>query len=115
MAITIYPPEAFAKMRVVGRLAADVLDMITPYVVAGVSTESLDTRMQRYIEETQNAVSACLAMATRLFPKPLAFQLIMLSAMVSLLKKHLKTAISLISTLLLLKRVIMATPVACLS
>lgn len=69
MAITIYPQEAFAKMRVAGRLAADVLDMITPYVVAGVSTESLDTRMQRYIEETQNAVSACLGYGYPPFPK----------------------------------------------
>ncbi len=34
--------EGFAGMRAAGRLAAEVLDMITPHVAAGISTEELD-------------------------------------------------------------------------
>ena len=42
MTVTIKTPEDIEKMREVGRLAAEVLDMIGPYVVPGVSTEELD-------------------------------------------------------------------------
>ena len=41
MAITIKTPEEIQKMRVAGRLAAQVLKMIRPHVKAGVSTEEL--------------------------------------------------------------------------
>jgi methionine aminopeptidase len=34
--------NAIEKMRIAGRLAAQVLDMITPYVKSGVSTDELD-------------------------------------------------------------------------
>lgn len=40
--ITINGPEGFAGMRKAGKLAAEVLDMITPHVVPGVTTEELD-------------------------------------------------------------------------
>ena len=39
----------FAGMRKAGRLAAAVLDMITPHVVAGVTTEELDRLCHDYI------------------------------------------------------------------
>ena len=42
MNVTIKNPEEQEKMRVAGRLAAEVLDMIGPYVVPGVTTEELD-------------------------------------------------------------------------
>jgi methionyl aminopeptidase len=48
------------RMRLAGRLAADVLDMITPYVVPGVTTEELNTRCHDYIVEVQQAVPAPL-------------------------------------------------------
>jgi methionyl aminopeptidase len=47
--ITIHKPADFAGMRKAGRLAAEVLDMITPYVVPGVTTEKLDQLCHDYI------------------------------------------------------------------
>lgn len=44
-AIKRHGPEAFAAMRKAGRLAAEALDMIGPYVVPGVTTEELDERV----------------------------------------------------------------------
>ncbi len=40
--IELHPPESFKGMRKAGRLAAETLDMITPHVVPGVTTEALD-------------------------------------------------------------------------
>jgi methionyl aminopeptidase len=54
-------------MRVAGRLAADVLDMITDYVKSGATTDELDTLCYRYITEVQDAVPAPLNY--RGFPK----------------------------------------------
>ena len=42
MAISIKTSEDIEKMRVAGRLAAEVLEMIEPYVKPGVSTGELD-------------------------------------------------------------------------
>ena len=42
--ITIKTPEEQDKMRVAGRLAAQVLDMIAPHVQAGIATEELDRK-----------------------------------------------------------------------
>jgi methionyl aminopeptidase len=44
-------PEAFAGMRAAGKLAAEVLDMIGPFVQIGVTTEELDQRCRRFIEQ----------------------------------------------------------------
>ncbi|TNE63686.1 MAG: type I methionyl aminopeptidase [Alphaproteobacteria bacterium] len=41
-AIKIHGPEAMDGMRAAGRLAAEVLDHVTPYVAAGITTEELD-------------------------------------------------------------------------
>ena len=60
MAISIKTPEEIEKMRVAGRLAADVLEMIEPYVKPGVSTGELDRICNDYIVNTQHAVSASL-------------------------------------------------------
>jgi methionyl aminopeptidase len=46
--IKLHGPEAFAAMRKAGRLAAEALDMIRPYVVPGVTTEELDTRVLEF-------------------------------------------------------------------
>ncbi len=63
----IKTPEEFAKMRIAGRLAAEVLEMIEPYVIAGVSTGELDDICHKYITETQGAIPAPLNY--RGFPK----------------------------------------------
>ncbi|QBH95641.1 type I methionyl aminopeptidase [Limnobaculum zhutongyuii] len=60
MAISIKTPEDIAKMRVAGRLAAEVLEMIEQYVKPGVTTGELDRICHDYITNTQQAVSACL-------------------------------------------------------
>ncbi|MCL4408958.1 MAG: type I methionyl aminopeptidase [Gammaproteobacteria bacterium] len=49
MAIKIKTPEEIEKMRVAGQLAADVLDMITPHVKAGITTDELNTICHDYI------------------------------------------------------------------
>jgi len=51
MSIIIKTPEEIEKMRAAGRLAAQVLDMITPHVKAGVTTEELDRICHDYIVE----------------------------------------------------------------
>ena len=58
--ITIKTPDEIEKMRVAGRLAADVLDMIALYVKAGVSTNELDRICHDYIVNVQQAISASL-------------------------------------------------------
>ncbi|MEM6162225.1 type I methionyl aminopeptidase [Erwinia sp. P6884] len=60
MAITIKTPEEIEKMRVAGRLAAEVLEMIEEHVKPGVSTGELDRLCHDYIVNTQQAISASL-------------------------------------------------------
>jgi len=47
--ITIHGPEDFDGMRRAGRLAAETLDFITPYVQPGVTTEELDRLCHSFI------------------------------------------------------------------
>jgi len=67
MAHSIKTPEQIEKMRVAGRLAAEVLDMIAPHVQPGVSTAELDRICHDYIVDVQQAVPAPLNY--RGFPK----------------------------------------------
>jgi methionyl aminopeptidase len=60
MTVSIKTPEEFEKMRIAGKLAADVLEMITPYVKPGVTTGELDSICHRYIVEEQKAIPAPL-------------------------------------------------------
>ena len=52
--------DEIAKMRIAGRLAAEVLDMIKPHIRAGVSTLELDRICHDYIVNVQHAIPACL-------------------------------------------------------
>jgi len=65
--VTIKTPAQQEQMRTAGRLAADVLDMIGPYVVPGVTTDELNARCHEYIVNVQQAVPAPLNY--RGFPK----------------------------------------------
>lgn len=56
----IKTPDEIQKMRVAGRLAASVLEMIAPYVKAGVSTAELDRICYRYITEDLQAIPSSL-------------------------------------------------------
>lgn len=49
--IRLYRPEHFEAMRKAGRLAAEVLDYITPHVQPGVTTGHLDDLMNAYIRD----------------------------------------------------------------
>ncbi len=60
MNITVKTPEEQAKMRVAGRLTADVLDMIGEHVKPGVTTDELDTICHEYIVNEQAAIPAPL-------------------------------------------------------
>ncbi len=60
MTVTIKDAQAIEKMRVAGRLAAEVLDMITEHVTPGVTTEALDKLCHDYIVNEQKAIPACL-------------------------------------------------------
>lgn len=60
MKVTIKSSEDMAKMRIAGRLAADVLEMIEPFVKPGVSTGELDQRCHDYIVNVQQAIPAPL-------------------------------------------------------
>ncbi len=64
--IKIHRPEDFEGMRRAGRLAAETLDMITPHVLPGVTTDQLDKICHDYILE-HNAIPAPLNY--RGFPK----------------------------------------------
>jgi methionyl aminopeptidase len=65
--VTIKTPAQQEQMRTAGRLAAEVLDMIGPYVVPGVTTDELNARCHDYIVNVQQAVPAPLNY--RGFPK----------------------------------------------
>ena len=58
MKISIKSLNDIEKMKVAGRLAAEVLDMITPYVIPGISTGELDKLCYEHIVNVQNAIPA---------------------------------------------------------
>ena len=67
MTVTIKTAEEQDKMRIAGRLASEVLDMIADYVKSGISTEELNRICHRFITEDQDAIPAPLNY--RGFPK----------------------------------------------
>ena len=60
MSITYKDAAAITAMRLAGRLAAEVLDYLTPHVLPGVSTNALDKLAHDYIVDVQGAVPAPL-------------------------------------------------------
>ncbi|MBM93705.1 MAG: type I methionyl aminopeptidase [Legionellales bacterium] len=60
MSVILKTSEEISKMRIAGQLAADVLEMIRPYVKAGVTTDELNTRCHDYIVNVQDAIPAPL-------------------------------------------------------
>jgi len=67
VSVTIKSHEQREAMRVAGRLAADVLDMIAEHVEPGVTTGELDRICHEYMVEEQGTIPACLNY--RGFPK----------------------------------------------
>ena len=60
MQVNLKTPDEQEKMRVAGRLAAQVLEMIGPHVRPGVTTERLDRICHEYIVGEQRAMPAPL-------------------------------------------------------
>jgi len=60
MSISIKSSVEIDKMRIAGKLAADVLKMIEPHVKAGVTTDELDSICHNFIINEQNAIPAPL-------------------------------------------------------
>ena len=58
MKISIKNSSEIEKMRVAGKLAAEGLEMITPYVIPGISTGELDKICFDHIVNYQNAIPA---------------------------------------------------------
>ncbi len=69
MSAIIKTAEEIEKMRTAGRLAAEVLEMIGPYVKKGVTTDELNQRCHDYIVEVQGGIPAPLNYGNPPFPK----------------------------------------------
>ncbi len=67
MPVTIKTPEEIEEMRIAGRLAGEVLQMIRPHVQPGITTLELDRICHDYIVNVQQAIPAPLNY--RGFPK----------------------------------------------
>ena len=60
MTITYKDASGIAGMRVAGKLASEVLDYLTPFVQAGVTTNALDKLAHDYIVDVQGGIPAPL-------------------------------------------------------
>jgi methionyl aminopeptidase len=72
MSISIKTPQEIEKMRIAGRLAGEVLDYITPFVQAGITTDELDKLCHDYTVKVQGGIPAPLNYAPgghRPYPK----------------------------------------------
>ena len=68
--VTIYPLEEFDGMRKAGRLAAETLDYITPFVKPGVSTGYLDDLLESFMRQN-GGIPACIGYNG--YPKAMGF------------------------------------------
>lgn len=68
MGIQIKTPEEIEKMRIAGRLAAEVLEMIGEHVKKGVTTEELDRICHDHIVHKQNGYPATLNYGGSVYP-----------------------------------------------
>ena len=68
MTITIKTAADLEGMRIAGRLASEVLDMLTPHVVAGVTTNQLDRLAHDHIVNVQQGIPAPLNYAPKGYP-----------------------------------------------
>ena len=60
MTITYKDAQGIAGMRVAGRLAAELLDYLAPFVKPGVTTNEIDKLADAYTTQVQGAISAPL-------------------------------------------------------
>ncbi len=67
MSVNLKTPQEIEMMRIAGRLASEVLDIVTPHVKPGVTTEELDRICHDHIVNVQGAIPANVGY--RGFPK----------------------------------------------
>jgi methionyl aminopeptidase len=60
MKVTIKTPEQIEKMRIAGRLAAETLEMIAPYIEPGITTNELNRICHDFTVNVQDAIPAPL-------------------------------------------------------
>ena len=60
MTIHIKNSQEIEKMRIAGKLAAEVLDFITPFVKPGITTEAIDKLCHDYMVDVQKTIPAPL-------------------------------------------------------
>jgi methionyl aminopeptidase len=60
MSVSLKSPEEIEKMRIAGRLAAEVLDYITPLIKPGMTTAEIDRLCHEYIVNEQQSTPAPL-------------------------------------------------------
>jgi methionyl aminopeptidase len=68
MSVIIKTPDEIERMRVAGRLGAEVLDYITPFVQPGVTTGELDRLCHEYMVHEQHTIPAPLHYAPPGYP-----------------------------------------------
>ncbi len=71
MSIKLKTPEQIEGMRVAGRLAAEVLEMIEQHIVKGVTTEELDRICHEHIVKVQGGYPATLNYGGQPYPMEL--------------------------------------------
>ena len=70
MSIPIKSAAQIEGMRLAGRLASEVLDMLTPHVRAGVTTLELDRLAHEHMVHVQGGVPATLGYGCLLYTSP---------------------------------------------
>ena len=60
MSITLKTPDEIEKMRIAGRLAAEVLDFVTPFIKPGITTGEVDKLCHDYMIDVQGCIPAPL-------------------------------------------------------
>ncbi|MBQ9260111.1 MAG: type I methionyl aminopeptidase [Neisseriaceae bacterium] len=75
MNIIIKTPDEIEKMRIAGRLAAELLDYITPYIKAGTTTDELNTLCHNYQTQVQGCTPAPLGYGEPPYPKSICTSL----------------------------------------
>lgn len=60
MSVSIKTPQEIAAMRIAGRLASEVLDYITPFICAGITTGEIDRLCHDYMVNVQQCTPAPL-------------------------------------------------------
>jgi methionyl aminopeptidase len=63
MSVAVKTADDIARMRVAGRLAAEVLDYLAPFVRHGITTGEIDRLAHRYMVDVQGTVPATLEYA----------------------------------------------------